>query len=182
MNHSTNLRFALIFDLATTSAITTLSQRISSALPKPSDYVHGHGSIPHVTVLHIKIDETERDKVAQAFQSSEMKGITCQLGFTGFKIAQGWAPEDRMIGVSIGVQPTSQLLKLQSDLAKMITGYPVGNSLGDDYRPHVTLGRYAVQETTPALPYDGIVMASGLTGRLVLGLSDNIGQLTEIIA
>jgi hypothetical protein len=138
----------LLPDPATTTALTGLSHAIGT------DTVHrlGDQAPPHVSVLHLDVPP-ERESEIAAFADARPVTMTVKvIGLLFVPVPEGdyYVPTGGIYyGVEIVRRPALDALHRDYLAFAAARGMPALGAVGDDFRPHVTLGVARVQ---PALP------------------------------
>lgn len=145
-------------------------------------YLIGNRSIPHITLCHFTTEPNRIEKIWQAVQAQQLDQTTLniQLGFVHRTCYPERHPEDGM-WVSLIPNQIPALTALHLKIAAIVQ-HPT-NLAGDQYDPHLTLLNNKIdlslcQKNTDPIP---IYPPFEECFSLVLGHSDAVGQLTEIL-
>ena len=140
----------LVPDARTTRALTDLSHAIGHGA-RPVHQLSDHAP-PHVSVLHLDVDDDRGPEIAEFTAAKQVTLTVKVIGLLYAPVPKGdyYVPDGGIyFGVEIVRRPDLDgLHQAFLDFAATRGMTPLG-AVGDDYRPHVTLG---VTEVQPALP------------------------------
>lgn len=144
----------------------------------------GPDAPPHVTLCHAHCSHDTADAWWSAVKGAVTQDLTldrCGLIFQPIPAGDFYVPSG---GVSAGVEITrrddlnrAHLATL--DAARRLKAEPIG-AVGEDFRPHITLGIMAAFPTGPVPFASGLVMGA-VSGRLALGELGPCGTFPRIL-
>ena len=143
-------------------ASTLLKQRFDSR------FLLSKSSIPHVTLLQVEWDRSQEDLNRRV---APFKNDVTELDLLGLCFLPGRHGE---VWIEIPVKKTSGLTQLQMALLSAVeVSFPrIKNGVGDNYRPHLTLGLIDNGRTICLEEFEySLLRKRGLKCALELGLS-----------
>lgn len=172
---SDTLNFCLTFEAGLSNVITALSRQLSLGLS--TDYVLSPDSLPHVSVLKLNVPPMLADEVWQKLAPVLPSRIN--LRFEGLRLLPG---KTSGVLMEISIASTVELRLLQEQARRQLEGYNLPATLGDSWRPHVTL-LHSIDARLPAsIPLDrNLLQANDIVATPVLGRNVASGMLAEIL-
>lgn len=145
---------------------------ISESLnPKSYNYNLGENSLPHITICQFISDENEIGQIWNEV-CSKIVEYNITLIFNSFS---NISFDEKLFWFSIIPEPNQQLIDTFNGVSKIVK--PIRN---DAFDPHLTLFNYFPEKLTINFPIEEKISIEG-EFELILGESDNVGQLKNII-
>jgi len=164
------INFALIFDKEVSDSLIKTSQKIANS--NNSNYILSKQSIPHISVAQVDVKE---DKVNELLDFN--KDFKCIVKTCGLNIRQ---TDKNKTWLEISVLKNKKLKNLQSDVLEVIGNKKVINGVGDNYRPHITLG--LLQNNTFNLDFQNeLFVDKEITSYLKVGYVGENGILKNLL-
>lgn len=129
------VNFALLLNEELSMECTRFSKELSEK--HPSKFILGGKSLAHISILQTHCDEAELDKLW--YEASEVIDKKYELSLAGLNFLPSSSGDT---WVEIQVLKNAAVLKLQQSLLalEVMKNRKIFNGVGDDFRPHITVG------------------------------------------
>lgn len=139
--------------------------------PKSHNYNLGEDSLPHITICQFIADENEIGQIWSEV-CSNISEYSVSLIFNSFS---NISFDEKLFWLSIIPKPNQQLIDTFNIVSKIVK--PIRN---DTFDPHLTLFNYFPEKLNINFPINAKLSIEE-EFELILGESDNVGQLKNII-
>lgn len=158
-------------------------EELSVALDRElgSQMVLGRGAAPHLTILQIEAEVDEADRLWAAAVERSLP-MSVEMDAAGLCILP--TPDSLESWIEVPILKSQALSELQSGLllSEVIGHRPIFNGVGDEFRPHVTVGLVdGLARSIPELTAPGNILRRRIAGRLCLGISGEHYSLVQIL-
>jgi 2'-5' RNA ligase len=143
---------------------------------KPDKYLISEHAIPHITLCHFMVKESEIDAIWQQTEKIHPRTIDLIFNELRWMTMPSHPKWQGVYWLFLIPNQSTQLHKLHLDVAKIVQ--PT-NRINGEYFPHLTLMNTCSNEKA----IDSSLVNPPLKSRfaIVLGASDSVGQLTTIL-
>jgi len=155
------------------SYLKKLSQKYGENID--SKYILGINSLPHITVLQV---EGEKENILKTLKSEKLLNYRFTLSLSNFHCIKS---ADNSVWYELQINPTKELIDFQQRIYFALGKPNIKNKIGENYRPHITLG--FIEKDSPKLTYllQENLEYSSIEGFLSLGISGPEFQFEEEI-
>ena len=156
-----------IYNIALLPIDDSLNQRLinySQEIDINAPYKLGQNSLPHITLLQFKMDDSKLEILKSNFQKLEKFNIsTLGFSFARFKHLDSWA---------IDILKNFELSSLQKNIKEQFNILPI-NGFADTFSPHFTMAAWESQNNLPIKFNidENIIYQDNIKCKLSLGIS-----------
>jgi len=139
-----------------------------------STYKLNDNSLPHITILQFIMEESKEYEIVHKLFKLSFKKI-----FVNFYGASFLPSKDRKtVWIEISVERNNELIKLQNKVLQVLKPKKILNSLGNKFRPHITISRCDIKQIPVNILDNKILIKQRLTCNPCLGCGTPINDYT----